>query len=322
MQNAPRPKRDVDGFLLLDKPLGVSSNHALQRVKHLFQARKAGHTGSLDPLATGLLPICLGQAAKFSQYLLDADKEYEVSAGLGARSSTGDLEGELTPGEAVAVDSTQLAAACMALSGPLLQVPPMYSALKHQGRPLYELARQGKTVARKPRQITIHEFVLLGGDAATPRFRVRCSKGTYIRTLIEDLGNTLGCGAHVTALRRIGMTPFGRPEMVTLDALQDCPDSRAMDACLLPMDRAVTHLPALYVDADGLVELGYGRRAAAERIRRAETGGDPLGEGCLVRLYGADRRFLGMGRMLDNGGVKPERLLREVSIQSPGRSTP
>ncbi len=210
----------VNGVLLLDKPAGMSSNHALQRVRRLFQAQKAGHTGTLDPMATGLLPVCFGEATKFSSYLLDADKCYRTYVRLGEITDTGDAEGAVVERRSVAgFTDTDIERALASFRGEIKQVPPMYSALKHQGRPLYELARQGKTIERAPRPVTVYDMRLLGRDASGFELEVACSKGTYIRTLAEDIGHALGCGAHITALRRLRTGTFDDSGMVSLETL-------------------------------------------------------------------------------------------------------
>ncbi|MCB1803401.1 MAG: tRNA pseudouridine(55) synthase TruB, partial [Gammaproteobacteria bacterium] len=210
--------RPVNGILLLDKPLGLSSNHALQRVKRLYDARKAGHTGSLDPLADGMLPICLGDATKLSAYLLDADKYYWFRLRLGQTTATGDAEGEILTDRPVGDFSReQIEQACAAFVGKIQQLPPMYSALKHKGKRLYELAREGVEVERQPRTVTIHDLVVESVELPEVEIRVHCSKGTYVRTLAEDIGERLGCGAHVTALRRTGVGPYTEYPMYTME---------------------------------------------------------------------------------------------------------
>ena len=217
----PRKKgRDIDGVFLLDKPQGMSSNDIMQKVKRLFQANKAGHTGALDPLATGMLPICLGEATKFSQFLLDADKRYVVTAKLGERTDTSDAEGQIVETRAVNVGTAEILSALEAFRGSILQVPTMFSALKHNGRPLYEYARQGITVAREARPITIFELNFIEYEAPYLTLEVHCSKGTYIRTLVDDLGEALQCGAHVTMLRRIAVANYPTEKMMTWDELQ------------------------------------------------------------------------------------------------------
>lgn len=243
-------RRPVNGILLLDKPLEVSSNGILQRIRWLYQAEKAGHTGALDPLASGLLPICFGEATKFCQFLLDTDKTYEVTARFGIRTDTSDAAGEVISQKPITFSQSELEAAVVKARGAQLQVPTMYSALKYQGQPLYKYARQGITVPREARPIEIFKFDLLSFDGQDARFVVHCSKGTYIRTLIDDLGETLGSGAYVTALRRIHVGPFNASQMRTeadLVPLNERQDWVGLDALLLPMDQALLGLPELNV---------------------------------------------------------------------------
>ena len=299
--------RDIDGILLLDKPLHLSSNEALQRVKRLYQANKAGHTGSLDPLATGLLPVCLGGATKFSTYLLDADKHYRVRIRLGVTTTTADAEGEiLETRPVVGVDEARLRAVMARFLGPIEQLPPMYSAVKHQGERLYKLARQGIEVERQPRTVTIHRLALI--DLALPELEldVHCSKGTYVRTLAEDIGAELGCGGHVIGLRRTGVGPYVEPErrFVTLEEIEDLIANEedpypALDSLLLPLESALEHWPAVRLTADAAFYLCQGQ---AVLVPQAPTAG-------LVRLYDPSRHFLGVGCILDDGKVQPKRLL-------------
>ncbi len=299
--------RDIDGILLLDKPLHLTSNEALQRVKRLYQANKAGHTGSLDPLATGLLPVCLGGATKFSTYLLDADKHYRVRIRLGVTTTTADAEGEvLETRPVVGVDEAWLRAVMERFLGPIEQLPPMYSAVKHQGERLYKLARQGIEVERQPRTVTIHSMELI--DLALPELEldVHCSKGTYVRTLAEDLGAELGCGGHVIGLRRTGVGPYVEPErrFVTLDEIEDLiaaheDPNPTLDSLLLPLESALEHWPAVRLTADAAFYLGQGQ---AVLVPQAPTEG-------LVRLYDPSHHFLGVGFILDDGKVQPKRLL-------------
>jgi len=297
-----KTQRDVDGILLLDKPEGLTSNRALQRVRRLYQARKAGHAGSLDPLATGLLPICLGEATKISGFLLDSDKCYRVTCRLGQRTSTGDAEGEVLDSRPVPLLNEALVETALTpLRGEILQVPPMYSALKHQGRRLYELARQGLEVERPPRPVTIYALELLAIRGEAVELRVHCSKGTYVRTLVEDLGEALGCGAHVTALRREWLAPFTEPRMTTLNALQELAASgglEALDGLLLPVEDGLADWPDVHLAADAAHYLCQGQ---AVWVPKAPARG-------WVRLFGPDG-FLGMGAMLDDGRVAPKRLL-------------
>ena len=304
MSKPKRPKRNVNGVVLLDKPLGMSSNEALQAVKRLFQAAKAGHTGSLDPLATGLLPLCFGEATKLSAYLLDADKHYWTVARLGVRTSTGDAEGEAVQTRPVGTYSAdQIEAALARFRGEIEQVPPMYSALKHQGKRLYELARAGVEVERPPRPVTIHALRLLGRGPDSLELDLRCSKGTYVRTLVEDLGEVLGCGAHVAELRRVGVGPYDGSRMVTLEELERRAEQgpEALDEALLPVDTAVADWPRVTFDADSAY---YVRQGQAVQVPGAPTEG-------LVALYGPQGRFLGVGQILDDGRVGPKRLIAQ-----------
>jgi tRNA pseudouridine55 synthase len=291
----------VHGILLLDKPLGLSSSSAVQRVRRAFGRIKAGHTGSLDPLATGMLPICLGEATKVAGYLLEGDKEYEFTARFGARRTTGDLEGEIVEECPVPADlAAVLTAALPAFHGPISQVPPMYSALKRDGQPLYKLARQGIEVEREARSVVIHALQLhsVSGDEA--KFSVRCSKGTYVRTLAEDLARAVGSCAHLTALRRTTVAPFPGTGMVTLEALEAAgPGS----VTLLAPDAALAHLPAVELDAE---------RTA--RLRMGQTVGCPgtSPEPGLVRVYAPDGQFLGIGQVGVSDAARP--ILKPVRL--------
>ncbi|APX91684.1 tRNA pseudouridine(55) synthase TruB [Halomonas sp. 1513] len=302
----------VDGVLLFDKPQGASSNQILQRVRRLFQAQKAGHTGTLDPMATGLLPICFGEATKFSSHLLDADKVYRTRVKLGEVTDSGDAEGEVIERHAVpsftAVDIERVVAD---FRGEIEQLPPMYSALKHQGRKLYELAREGKTVARAVRRVTVYDARLLAHDAEGFELEVRVSKGTYIRTLAEDIGRALGCGAHITALRRLKTGPFSGDAMLDLATLEALDDQAAREAQLMPVDVLVEHLPALGVDAEQAGRLLHGQPIRAERLE--------LATGSLARLY-RDDAFLGLGTVKAAGEIAPRRLLNTAAAASDGRA--
>lgn len=290
--------RRIDGVVLLDKPAGESSNHALQRVKQLFQATKAGHTGSLDPFATGLLPVCLGEATKFSHFLLEADKIYRATLQLGATSSTGDPEGEIVPFGPVDFSVEQLSRVLGGFVGPIRQVPPMYSALKHQGRALYQYARSGVTIERRAREVIIRRLQLLQHKANRLEIEVACSKGTYIRSLAEDIGRLLGCGAYLLELRRIASGGFDVAGAVTLDELETM-TLKQRDACPLPVDALVQCLPAVELDADSAHYLCQGQPVWKADIR-------DLGA---VRLYVWPQRFLGIGEVLADGRVVPRRLL-------------
>lgn len=295
----------MHGILLLDKPGSMTSNLALQRVKRLFDAAKAGHTGSLDPLATGLLPICLGEATKVSAFLLEADKKYRFTARLGETTDSGDADGELLETRPVdGIDSARIEAGLDGLRGEIEQLPPMHSALKHAGRPLYEYARRGIDIERSPRPTVIHRLELLAFDGREAEFEVHCAKGTYVRTLAEDLGAALGCGAHVTALRRTGAGPFGDDMLITLaeleaDAAAEDGGPQCLDRHLLPTDSALMAWPRLDL---GPNLAGFVRQGQAVQVPRAPTAG-------LVRLYGRDEGFLGMGRITSDGRVAPKRLM-------------
>jgi len=301
-----RPGRNITGILLLDKPAGITSNDALQRVKHFYRAAKAGHTGSLDPLATGLLPICLGGATKFSGFLLDADKRYQVRVRLGVTTATADAEGEiLETAPTDGISEEDLRAALQGFLGPIEQLPPMYSAVKHKGERLYKLARQGIEVERTPRTVQIHALDLL--NVAVPDFDmdVHCSKGTYVRTLAEGIGKVLGCGGHVSALRRTGVGPYHDTDtrFVTLDDVErlgsEMDGFMGLDALLLPLDSALGHWPAVRLSEDAAF---YLRQGQAVLVPQAPTEG-------LVRLYDPSERFIGVGEILDDGMVQPKRLL-------------
>ena len=252
-------KRPVNGVLLLDKPEGLSSNTALQKARRLYNAEKAGHTGVLDPLATGLLPVCFGEATKFAQYLLDADKAYTATLKLGEASSTGDAEGEIIATARADISLTEFQTACQALTGDIRQVPPMFSALKHEGKPLYEYARKGIVIERKPRDITIYAIDITEFDAPKAVIDVRCSKGTYIRTLSEDIAKHIGTFAHLTALRRTETAGFTIRESYTLDALAELNETDR-DALLLPCDALVRHLPKIELNDRAVAMLKCGQR--------------------------------------------------------------
>src|ERR1700761_4134832 len=253
------PRRALDGVLLLDKPIGLSSNDALIRVKRLYLAKKAGHTGTLDPPATGWLPLCFGEATKFSQDLLEADKTYEATMRLGIRTATGDAEGEAIETREVTCDEPAVLAAMARFRGEIVQVPPMYSALKRDGKPLYEYARAGQVVEREGRQVTIHALEMLACALPDVTFRVTCSKGTYVRTLAEDIGEALGCGAHLVALRRTGVGALTLEHAVTLDALSDA-EPQQRDAWLQPVDALLTSFPPVQLDAEATRRFLHGQR--------------------------------------------------------------
>ena len=300
----PRKKgRDVHGVFLLDKPQGVSSNDIMQKVKRLFKANKVGHTGALDPLATGMLPICLGEATKFSQFLLDSDKRYVVTAKLGERTDTSDAEGQVVQSREVNVAEADILAALSAFRGEILQVPTMFSALKHNGKPLYEYARAGITVEREARPITIFELKFIDYQAPFLTLEVHCSKGTYIRTLVDDLGEALGCGAHVTMLRRLAVADYPIEEMMPIEDLALLADSfpnSELDRLLLPMDTAVASLPQLNLTAEQTKAVGFGQRVKFE---------NPQALSGLVRLFSENGQFLGIAEITAGNIIRPNRMV-------------
>lgn len=296
-----RDYRDVDAILILDKPVGCSSNQALQQVRKLYRARKAGHCGSLDPLASGVLPVCLGEATKFSSYLLGANKTYRATCLLGETTTTGDAEGEVLERRPVQVDETQINQCLAQFVGEIEQIPPMYSALKYQGKRLYQLAREGKEVERKPRRVTIYHLVLLSYAAGSLSFEVSCSKGTYIRTLAEDIGALLGCGAHLTALRRTTVDAFVEQGSVTLERLQllEQQGSHQLDDLLLPVTTALTQFPELTLNASSSLEICQGKR-----IQMGLSGSAGL-----CRLMTDEGRFIGLGEVGPDGELAAKRLM-------------
>ena len=300
----PRKRgRDIHGVFLLDKPQGMSSNDIMQKVKRIFQANKAGHTGALDPLATGMLPICLGEATKFSQFLLDADKRYLVTAKLGERTDTSDAEGQIVKTRDVNVKTSEILTALEQFRGDILQVPTMFSALKYNGKPLYEYARQGITVEREARPITIFELNFIEYNAPYLTLEVHCSKGTYIRTLVDDLGEALGCGGHVTMLRRTAVADYPTEKMLDWHALQSLAEQQdlaLLDALLLPMDTAVAKLPALTLDENQTQGIGFGQRIKFDNPNRLQG---------QVRLFSHENRFLGVAVIDENNVIRPQRLV-------------
>ena len=290
----------IDGILLLDKPQGISSNAALQQVKRLYGARKAGHTGSLDPLATGMLPICFGEATKFSQFDLDSDKTYSATGLLGVKTSTSDAMGEvISEVQHVSVTESELSAVLAQFQGESLQTPSMYSALKHQGVPLYKYARKGIEIARPARPIQIHDLQLLQFQNNSFDIRVSCSKGTYIRNLVEDIGDILSVGAHVTQLRRLFTKGYEAHKMYSLDILQTLSPQDLL-SLLLPVDTPILHLPALTLSFDEVVSLRQGK--IVPRDSQGLTGE------CL-RLYGENQYFVGLGHWLAEGQLGAKRLI-------------
>lgn len=297
-----RRGRAVHGILVLDKPPGMTSNQALQHVRRRFEAQKAGHTGSLDPMATGVLPICLGEATKVSGYLLDADKTYRFRCRLGERTDTGDADGEVIERCTVPrIDAAAIERALAPLRGEIVQVPPMHSALKHQGQPLYRYARRGESVERPARPTLIHRLECVEHDGDELVLEVDCAKGTYVRTLAEDLGAALGCGAHVTALRRLAAGPFGSADLVTAEQVEQAAGRgfEALDALLLPVDRALRAWPRLVLGAE---LAGFLRQGQAVQVPGAPASG-------LLRLHDAEGRLIGLGRVQEDGLVAPKRLM-------------
>lgn len=296
-------RRKVNGVLLLDKPQGQTSNEALQEVKNLFKAQKAGHTGSLDPLATGMLPICFGEATKVSAFLLDANKRYRMTCLFGVKTTTADAEGEVIETAAVPELSEELLEQALSrFRGSIEQIPPMYSALKHNGERLYNLARQGLEVERKPRTVEIFELKLLSFGADTMEVEISCSKGTYVRTLAEDIAAALGTCAHVTVLRRLAVGPYQDvSHTITLERLRELLQEQgleALDALLLPTESALEQWPDIRLSSDLAF---YVRQGQAVQIPRAPSSG-------WVRLYDESARFMGMGQIQEDGKVAPRRL--------------
>jgi tRNA pseudouridine55 synthase len=285
---------------MLDKSLGASSNAALQQAKRLFRAAKAGHGGTLDPLATGLLPVLLGEATKFSSDLLEADKSYVAELRLGVSTATADAEGAVLETRAVAAGRGQIAAALSAFKGDILQTPPLYSALKHQGKPLYAYARAGIDIERQPRPVTIHAIDLVGFEAERLTLAVSCSKGTYIRTLAHDLGEALGCGAHLSALRRTRIGRFGLDAAHTLESLQALSEADR-DRLLLPVDALLQALPVARLEA-----------AEAQRFAQGQAVAWPAAAPGRLRVYGVDGRLLGVGEGAIDGKIIPRRLLSQA----------
>jgi tRNA pseudouridine55 synthase len=296
-----RTKRAINGVLLLDKPLGFSSNQALQKVKWLFSAAKAGHTGTLDPLATGLLPICLGEATKFAQYVTDADKTYLATLKLGVTTNTGDAEGEVLVTKPVTITRAQFESACAKFTGEISQTPPMYSALKHEGKALYEYARAGVDIERKARLVTIQTITVDALEADVATITVTCSKGTYIRTLAEDIGALLDCGAHLIGLRRTETAGYVLKQSITVEQLEAL-TVEARDALLLPVDSAIESLPKIILNADSSHYLAQGQAVW-------QSGKTPEGD---LRLYSENNQFLGLGFLQDDGKIAPKRLIQKT----------
>lgn len=306
--------RQVDGILLLEKNTGMTSNAALQQVKRIYFAQKAGHTGALDPLATGMLPICLGEATKFSQYLLDSDKRYQVTAKLGERTNTSDADGEVVQTRPVTVTKADVMAALPQFIGKIEQVPSMYSALKYQGKPLYWYAREGIEVPRESRSIKVYSIDFLSLEDDKLRLDISCSKGTYIRTIVDDLGEVLGCGAHVEELHRSHVADYPSEQVISLAKLESLLEqateagivpSAVLYPLLLPMDSAVSSLDEVAIDEASGDYLLHGRPVFVPQVTSAGP----------IRLYvGEERRFVGIGELNEDGMVAPKRLIREANI--------
>ena len=297
-----RKGRPVNGVLVVDKPAGISSNDAVQRAKRLFGAQKVGHTGSLDPLATGVLPLCFGEATKFSQFLLDADKKYRARICLGVSTETGDADGEvIAEADASSVTAAQVAAELKNFVGEIEQVPSMYSALKHQGQPLYKLARQGVEVERAPRKVTVYCAELLQVTGTEIELFVHCSKGTYIRSLAEDLGTALDCGGHVAGVRRLAAGPYKEEQAVSFEKLNAMSGPEVLDALLLPVSSAVDSWPIMRLHQD---TAHYLLRGQPVQVAHAPTEG-------WVQIFesGEEDRFLGVGEILTDGRIAPRRLV-------------
>jgi tRNA pseudouridine55 synthase len=293
-----RKGRDIHGILLFDKPAGYSSNQAVQKVRWLFQARKAGHTGTLDPFATGMLPICLGEASKTAAFMLDADKTYTARARLGVATETGDIEGKVVREEpAPDLVSATIEAAMEQIRGTIEQVPPMYSALKHEGQPLYKLAREGREVERQPRAVTIHSLELLSWEPPDLVFRARCSKGTYVRTLAEDLAVSLGTCAHLRSLRRLDVGSFREEGLVTLDVLEALVEAGKPEDCLIAPDAGLADWPVVELDEADARRFSHGNPVTVED-----------GSSGMARVYGPGGRLLGLGESVTGKHLKPKRI--------------
>ena len=293
--------RDISGVVLLDKASGSSSNYVLQQVKRLFRANKAGHTGSLDPLASGLLPICLGQATKVAQFLLDSDKRYFVRAKFGQVSSTGDSEGKIVNfGSTKGIDESSIRVTLLKFIGDINQVPPMYSALKRNGTPLYKLARQGIEIERSPRPVTVHEINFLDLDDAVVSLEVFCSKGTYIRTLVEDIGKSLGCGGHVVELRRTGFAHFDLSESKTYEQLSKLKEQNleSLDSVILGADEMIPNLESVYLDSEQTSDIRLGKKIEYLGFSSSQK----------LKLYDHNEQFIGIGESNLMSEILPKRL--------------
>lgn len=299
-----RRGQDIDGVLVLDKPSGLTSNESLQRVKRLFDARKVGHTGSLDTLATGVLPLCFGEATKFSRFLLNADKSYHVHSILGIATNTGDADGEVVQrSETSHIQREDLENSLVGFRGSFDQIPPMFSAIKRNGQPLYKLARKGVEVPRQARPVTVNKNTLTHFENPHFQLDIQCSKGTYIRTIVDDIGKNLGVGAHVTALRRHSVGTFDETKLVTLEELESAKEQGTLKSLLLPISSVVEEWPAIFVAGPTAYNVRHGQPI---RVRQTPAEGWVK----LCETVGDSRvRFLGIGEVLDDGRVAPRRLL-------------
>lgn len=305
-----KKKNEINGILLLDKPLGISSNRALQTVKHLFNAKKAGHTGSLDPLASGVLPICFGEASKVTAFLLDSDKRYTCTAQLGTTTTTGDKEGDVLETKPInTFNQQQIEKVLEKFRGSIQQIPPMYSALKHQGQPLYKLARQGIEIERKARDVTIHELNLISQSEDSISLEVLCSKGTYIRTLAQDIGEILGCGAHLSELRRTQVEPFDSGSngcnLFSIESLQSLAENNNLESTLLPIDSALIKLPKIMLSEEEAARIKQGLKISRDDIPHSD----------MIRLYTEKSdshsvAFIGIGRYSSDQQLAPKRLMK------------
>jgi len=315
VKHAKRDLLDVHGILLLDKPRGLTSNQALQQVKRLLKARKAGHTGSLDPLASGLLPLCFGEATKVSRFLLEADKTYEADFQLGVTTTTGDAEGEVLQRRPVDASRREIERMIERFTGTIEQIPPMYSAIKQGGEPLYKLARAGIVTEREPRTVTVYGYKVLALDGDRLSVEIRCSKGTYVRSLAHDLGEVLGCGAHVAALRRTAMGGFTVDQTITLAAFEALPDPQARAARLVPADQALLTVPAITISRHAAYYFCQGQPVMAR----------PLPPAGWLRVYeeGGETgaRFLGLAEVDDEGRAAPRRLLHATEGSDSAQKT-
>ena len=312
MGRARRRGRAVDGILVIDKPGGMSSNDAVQKAKRLFGARKVGHTGSLDPLATGVLPLCFGEATKFSQYLLASDKKYRARIRLGIATDSGDADGKTISKRPVAgIGRAEVEKALSGFRGEIMQAPPMFSAVKHKGQPLYKLARQGIEVEREARSVTIYSNELLAFDTDEFEIETHCSKGTYVRAIAAEIGEMLGCGAHVIALRRSRAGPYGEPDLVTFDELEEARTKGSLDPYLQPVWTAVREWPEVSLNEDVAYYLRHGQPVI---VPHSPTSGWVR----LLETSEASCRFLGVGEVLDDGRIAPRRLLTRGGVLTRG----